>query len=113
MDFRSSQFDKDFEIFQKEVENSELGIQTFLKELLQPIPTSEARINVLKRFDVLNLDCLCMDRRYLDVAIILEKEIENLKDMYVILGYIKFVIFNLYFLVIMRDVVVVPQLIGE
>lgn len=79
--FRSSQFDKIFEIFQKEVEYSEIGIQVFLKDLLQPIPTSEARLNVLKRFEVLNLDCLCMDRRYLDVAIILEKEIENLKDM--------------------------------
>lgn len=71
----------DFNAFQREVEEAELQIQKFVKEMLVPIPTSESRLLIMKRFEALKLDCLCLDRRYLDIAQMLEKEIENIKDM--------------------------------
>lgn len=71
----------DFNLFQKEVEEAELQMQRFVKEMLFPIPTSESRLLIMKRFEALKLDCLCLDRRYLDIAQMLEKEIENIKDM--------------------------------
>lgn len=72
---------EDFNAFQKEVEETELQMQRFVKEMLYPIPTSESRLLIMKRFEALKLDCLCLDRRYLDIAQILEKEIEVIKDM--------------------------------
>lgn len=76
------QFAVDFKDFQKEIEAIELGLQRHLKEKLTPIPSCASRLLVLKRFEVLRLDCLAMDRRYLDVAVMLEKEIETVKDIY-------------------------------
>lgn len=71
----------DFAVFQNEVEETELKMQKFVKEMLLPIPTSESRLLIMKRFEALKLDCLCLDRRYLDIAQMLEKEIETVKDM--------------------------------
>lgn len=80
--YRNRQFVEDFENFQKEVEAAELGLQQFLKERLSIVPTTISRLLILKRYEVLNLDCLVLDRRYLDVAVQLEKEIEQVKDIY-------------------------------
>lgn len=74
---------EDFNVFQREVEETELQMQKFVKEMLVPIPTSESRLLIMKRFEALKLDCLCLDRRYLDIAQMLEKEIETIKDMLV------------------------------
>lgn len=74
-------FDRDFEVWEKSVEDVEYGMQQFVKERICGIETTHGVLLVLKRFDRLGLDCLCMDHRYLDVAKMLEKEIESIKDM--------------------------------
>lgn len=35
---------------------------------------------LLKRFEGLKLDCLALDRRYLDIAVLFAKEVQHLKD---------------------------------
>ncbi|EDS37982.1 ciliary dynein heavy chain 5 [Culex quinquefasciatus] len=79
---RQHQFDVDFEVFKKEVEAAEIGLQKFAKEMCNEVPTIESRLLVLNRFERLRLDCLCLDRRYLDIAVLLEKDIFDIKDYY-------------------------------
>lgn len=55
-------------------------MQKFVKQIIQPVETVEGKLLVLKRFERLRLDCLCLDRRYLDVFVRFQVELENLKD---------------------------------
>lgn len=82
LDYRIDIFDVDFKAFMKDLESAEIGMQKLVKEKIQGIPIFDSVILVLKRFERLNLECLCMDRRYLDVAEMLEREILHLKDSY-------------------------------
>lgn len=82
LDYRIDTFDEDFKVFMKDLEGAEIGMQKLVKEKIQGIPIFDSVILVLKRFEKLNLECLCMDRRYLDVTEMLEKEILHLKDCY-------------------------------
>jgi dynein heavy chain, axonemal len=77
---RLKDFDTDYEFFFKQVETAEFGLQKYIKDVLKPIPTVTSRMLVLSRYEKLQLDCLCLDRRYLDVAVMLELEIANFKD---------------------------------
>ncbi|XP_062548437.1 dynein axonemal heavy chain 8 [Armigeres subalbatus] len=79
---RQHQFDVDYEVFLKEIKAAETGLQKFTKEMLSVVPTIESRLLMLSRFEKLQLDCLCLDRRYLDVAVMLEKQIFEIKDYY-------------------------------
>uniref|UniRef100_A0A336MB49 CSON013031 protein n=1 Tax=Culicoides sonorensis TaxID=179676 RepID=A0A336MB49_CULSO len=72
----------DFYTFQKEIEEIELEMKQFVKQVLNKIPTSESRLLVLKSLESFQLDCLCLNRRYVDIAQMLENEIESLKDIY-------------------------------
>lgn len=76
--FRS--FDDDYQIWNDEIEATELAMQRFVKQLIMPVETVEGKLLVLKRFERLQLDCLCLDRRYLDVFVRFQLELENLKD---------------------------------
>lgn len=82
LNYRIETFDTDFEKFVKEVEEAEVGMQQFVKLLSTECPSAESVMLVLKRFEALNLECLCLDRRYLEVAEMLEKEMFLLKDVY-------------------------------
>lgn len=82
LDYRINLFDADFNAFMKDLESAEIGMQKLVKEKIQGYPKYDSVILVLKRFERLNLECLCMDRRYLDVAEMLEREILHLKDSY-------------------------------
>ncbi|XP_055595824.1 dynein axonemal heavy chain 8 [Uranotaenia lowii] len=79
---REHQFDHDYEIFLKEVEAAEIGLQKYSKEMVNSVPNIESRLLVLKRFERLQLECLCLDRRYLDIAMLLETQIFEIKDYY-------------------------------
>jgi len=85
--YRSPSFDNDYDIFIKEVEAAEAELQQSLKAKIHQLSNTHSMLLLLKRFERLELDCLCLDRRYLDVAMFLEKEIEQLKDMLVLLHY--------------------------
>lgn len=73
-------FDKDYGNFIRECEQAEVGMQQFVKQQIADCPITESVILILKRFERLNLECLCLDRRYLEVAEMLEREMFLLKD---------------------------------
>lgn len=79
---RLEEFDKDYAIYQEAIRSVELEMEKFVKIYLKDIESVEMRLLTLKRFDRLKLDCLSLERRYLDVAVMLEKEIEDIKDKY-------------------------------
>lgn len=81
LDHRVKTFDRDYLVWNDEVEKAEHQMQQFVKQTVEPIETTEGKLLVLKRFDRLQLECLCMDRRYLDVFKLFEKELVELKDM--------------------------------
>lgn len=78
--FRVKQFDVDYIKWNKATEAAEIGMQKFVKQSMAPIQNTSAMLLLLKRFERLQLDCLCLDRRYLDVAVMLEKEMDQIKD---------------------------------
>jgi dynein heavy chain, axonemal len=80
--YRDEEFDKDFLNFNMETDAVEAGMSNFVKQYVENIETAEMRLLTLKRFAALDLDCLHLDHRFLDVAVILEKEIEDIKDKY-------------------------------
>lgn len=80
LDQQVQAFDNDYLVWNSEVEAAEFQMQQFVKETVAPIESAEGKLLVLKRFDRLKLDCLCMDRRYLDVFTVYEKELIDLKD---------------------------------
>uniref|UniRef100_A0A1A9WR67 AAA+ ATPase domain-containing protein n=1 Tax=Glossina brevipalpis TaxID=37001 RepID=A0A1A9WR67_9MUSC len=82
LNYRIELFDTDFQKFIKEVERAEVGMQQFVKQQIADVPIAESVILILKRFERLNLECLCLDRRYLEVAEMLEQEMFLLKDVY-------------------------------
>ncbi|CRK87169.1 CLUMA_CG000977, isoform A [Clunio marinus] len=79
---RVKEFDDDYQTFQEKICSVEKEMQVFVKNYVKDIELAEMRILTLARFDRLNLDCLRLDRRYLDVAEMLEVEFEELKDTY-------------------------------
>lgn len=80
--YRENYFEKDFILFKKEIDLTECEMEDFVKKYVEQIETSEQRILTLKRFEKLNLMCLKMVDRYIDVATLLLKEIEEIKDNY-------------------------------
>ncbi|XP_037951167.1 dynein heavy chain 8, axonemal [Teleopsis dalmanni] len=82
LNYRSDLFDKDFKIYMRDIEQAEIGMQQYVKFLMTGVPVTDALLLILQRFEKLNLDCLCLDRRYLEVAEMLEQEMINLKDVY-------------------------------
>lgn len=79
---RLVEFDNDYLNFMKTVTAVETEMGDFVKSYVNKIENVEMRLVTLKRFARLNLECLRLDRRYLDVAALLEKEIEDIKDKY-------------------------------
>lgn len=77
---RVKQFDTDYIKWNKGTEAAEIGMQKFVKQSMAPIQNTSAMLLMLKRFERLQLDCLCLDRRYLDVVVMLEKEMDQIKD---------------------------------
>lgn len=79
---RISTFDGDYVNFMQEVICIETDMATWVKSYFDQIDNLEMRLLTLKRFEKLNLECLNLDRRYLDIAEMMEKEIEDIKDKY-------------------------------
>lgn len=79
---RIATFDDDYVIFQQEIICIETDMGNFVKSYFNRINNLEMRLLTLKRFEALGLECLNLDRRYLDIAALLEKEIEEIKDKY-------------------------------
>lgn len=79
---RHAEFDEDYLSFMKDVTSVEAEMGVFVKLYVDKIENVEMRLVTLKRFARLNLESLRLDRRYLDIVTMLEKEIEDIKDKY-------------------------------
>lgn len=77
---RAKKFDGDYIKWNKNTETAEIGMQKFVKQSMAPIQNASAMLLLLNRFERLQLNCLCLERRYLDVIIMLEKEMDDIKD---------------------------------
>lgn len=74
-------FETDYGIWEKTIQQIERDMQQFVKsEMLQFHDNLCPGLLLLKRFENLNLDCLCLNRRYLDVAVWFATELQTLKD---------------------------------
>lgn len=82
LEYRKNHFNHDFLHFQKEISVVELEMALFVKNYIEPIPTAAQRVLTLKRFQKLNLNCLKLSERFVDLAGMLIGEIENVKDKY-------------------------------
>lgn len=82
LSYRLEEFNLAYVFFQKEICNVEVEMAVYLRNYMAKIVTTDMRLVALKRFQQMKLDCLAIDARLLDVAIILENEMENIKDMY-------------------------------
>ncbi|KFB36573.1 AGAP007675-PA-like protein [Anopheles sinensis] len=80
--YTEHQFDSDYECYLREVETAETGLQNFLKTQLRKEHTVDNCLLLLRRFEKLQLECLSIERCYVDVALMLEQEIFRLKDIY-------------------------------
>lgn len=82
LEYRKQNFNVDFLNFQKEISIVELEMEIFVKNYIEPVPTAVQRVLTLKRFQKLNLKCLKLSDRFVDLAGMLIGEIENVKDKY-------------------------------
>ncbi|XP_013102946.2 dynein axonemal heavy chain 8 [Stomoxys calcitrans] len=82
LNYRIVAFDTDFDTFTRDVERAEVGMQQFVKHHIADVPIVESVLLILARYERLHLECLCLDRRYLQVCEMLENEMFNLKDVY-------------------------------
>lgn len=80
--YRLEEFDNDYVDFQKEVNSVESDLAKFVERYVLEIETVDMRLLTLKRFERLNLECLSLDSRYLDVAVMLETEMKDIQDKY-------------------------------
>lgn len=78
---RIGSFEIDYKTWTKTVQQIELDMQQFVKTEMQQFHDNLCPgLLLLKRFENLKLDCLCLDRRYLDLAIWFANELQSLKD---------------------------------
>jgi dynein heavy chain len=80
--YRDRQFDEDYLNFQRDVTAIELEMENNVIQCTRDIPTVAQRILTLQRFDQLNLNSLKLGNRYIEVAEMLLKEIEEIQDKY-------------------------------
>ena len=82
LNYRQQEFNDEYLKFLLEVTNVEFEMKEFVKKYVEPIDCVDMRIVTLKRFERLNLSCFRLDHRYVEVAQMLEIEIEAIKDKY-------------------------------
>lgn len=88
---RARRFNAEYITWNSEVEDAEYLMNQFVKKMIEPIQTADGQLLILKRFENLQLDCLSLDRRYLDVFKLYEKELELVKDTLVMIDEILYI----------------------
>ncbi|XP_022821404.1 dynein heavy chain 8, axonemal-like [Spodoptera litura] len=82
LDHRRPDFDKDYKIYMEAAANQEMLLENFMISSVQKCPTTETALNILKRFEKLQLDCLYLDDQYFDLIKMYTNEIETIRDGY-------------------------------
>ncbi|KAF7401630.1 hypothetical protein HZH68_007450 [Vespula germanica] len=82
LDHRKPYFNSDYDEFKHDVAKTEIELRTFFYDTVSLTPNIEAALNIVARFQKLNLKCLRIDRKYLELTKIYQNEIEEMRDRY-------------------------------
>ncbi|KAI4504021.1 hypothetical protein M0802_000492 [Mischocyttarus mexicanus] len=82
LDHRKPYFNIDYDEFKRNVEETEIELRTFFYDTVSVTPNIVAALTMVARFQKLNLKCLRIDRKYLELTKIYQKEIEEIRDKY-------------------------------
>ncbi|KAH9641787.1 hypothetical protein HF086_003913 [Spodoptera exigua] len=82
LDHRRPDFDIDYKIYKEAVANQEMLLENFVISSVKKCPTTEIALNLLKRFEKLQLECLYLGDQYCDLIKMYTNEIEMIRDRY-------------------------------
>ncbi|EEB13574.1 ciliary dynein heavy chain, putative [Pediculus humanus corporis] len=82
LNHRKPYFDADYDVFKQQVNTWEQEIRNYLGETLATMPNVQESLRILERFDKLNLPCLLINRKYLELLDKFYDEIGDVRDRY-------------------------------
>ncbi|XP_058810344.1 dynein axonemal heavy chain 8 [Phymastichus coffea] len=82
LNFRKNDFDIDYNEFKKNTGDTELELRKFFYISVDDLPSIEQTLAMIKRFQKLDFSQLWIDRKYLELIVMFEAEVENIRDGY-------------------------------
>ncbi|XP_067209496.1 dynein axonemal heavy chain 8 [Linepithema humile] len=82
LDHRKFYFDTDYDEYKKSVAETDIELRTFFHNFIALVPNITQVLEIITRFQKLNLKQLRIDRKCLELVTMYEREIENVRDRY-------------------------------
>ncbi|XP_047349425.1 dynein axonemal heavy chain 8 isoform X3 [Vespa velutina] len=82
LDHRKPYFNSDYDEFKNDVAKTEIELRTFFYDTVSVTTNIETALIIVARFQKLNLKCLRIDRKYLELTNVYQNEIEEMRDRY-------------------------------
>ncbi|XP_076166225.1 dynein heavy chain 8, axonemal kl-3 [Ptiloglossa arizonensis] len=82
LDHRKSYFDIDYDKFKKSVVETETELRHFFYNYVSEAPNITEALRIIARFEKLKFKHLRIDRKYLELITLFQKEIEDVRDRY-------------------------------
>ncbi|XP_076677676.1 dynein heavy chain 8, axonemal kl-3 isoform X2 [Andrena cerasifolii] len=82
LDHRKPYFDADYDKFKKTVTETETELRIFFYKCVSDAPNITEALRVVARFEKLHFKHLRIDRKYLELITLFQKEIEDVRDRY-------------------------------
>ncbi|XP_036143732.1 dynein heavy chain 8, axonemal [Monomorium pharaonis] len=82
LDHRKPYFDTDYDEFKKSVAEIDVELRTFFHNCVSLMPNVTQSLNLIARFQKLNLKQLRIDRKCMELISMFEQEIEDIRDIY-------------------------------
>ncbi|XP_026672559.1 dynein heavy chain 8, axonemal-like [Ceratina calcarata] len=82
LNHRKPYFDTDYDIYKKNVEETEVELRNFFYKCVSETPNIAEALRVVTRFQKLRFKHLRIDRKYLELISLFQKEIEDVRDRY-------------------------------
>ncbi|XP_043247781.1 dynein axonemal heavy chain 8 [Colletes gigas] len=82
LDHRKPYFDTDYDKFTKSVAETETELRNFFYKCVSEAPNITEALKVIARFEKLKFKHLRIDRKYLELIALFQKEIEDVRDRY-------------------------------
>ncbi|XP_014480405.1 PREDICTED: dynein heavy chain 8, axonemal [Dinoponera quadriceps] len=82
LNHRKPHFDVDYDEYKKSVAETDVELRTFFYNCVSFVPTILQALELIARFEKLNLKQLKIDRKYLELVALYQQEIEGVRDRY-------------------------------
>ncbi|XP_055861319.1 dynein axonemal heavy chain 8-like isoform X4 [Biomphalaria glabrata] len=82
LNYKNLAFDEDFDKFQELVDDLKLQLKKFMNVTMNNLKQSSDKLDMMKRFDSLNLDFLDIEKGYMDILTLYNYELDNLQHIY-------------------------------